>query len=86
VRADDVRACCVLSICLTGFVASRTHHVAALLVGIGLFATELNALGLPGIWFPYGVGVARGQYAYAAFIALLFALILMRWVGYARRR
>jgi hypothetical protein len=60
--------------------------LAALLVGIGLFATELNALGLPGIWFPYGVGVARGQYAYAAFIALLFALILMRWVGYARRR
>lgn len=59
---------------------------AALLVGIGLFATELNALGLPGIWFPYGVGVARGQYAYAAFVALLFALILMRWVGYARRR
>lgn len=60
--------------------------LTALLVGIGLFATELNALGLPGIWFPYGVGVARGQYAYAAFIALLFALILMRWVGYARKR
>ena len=59
---------------------------AALLVGIGLFATELNALGIPGIWFPYGVGVARGQYAYAAFIALLFALILTRWVGYARRK
>lgn len=60
--------------------------LAAILVGIGLFATELNALGIPGIWFPYGTGVARGQYAYAAFIALLFALILMRSTGYARTR
>lgn len=60
--------------------------LAAILVGIGLFATELNALGVPGIWFPYGTGVARGQYAYAAFIPLLFVLILMRLVGYARRK
>lgn len=60
--------------------------LAAILVGIGLFAAELNTLGTPGIWFPYGTGVARGQYAYAGFIALLFLLILMRSVGYARRR
>ena len=60
--------------------------IAAVLVGIGLFATELNAVGIPGIWFPYGVGVARGQYAYAAFIALLFPLVLMRSIGYARRK
>lgn len=60
--------------------------LAAVLVGIGLFATELSALGIPGIWFPYGVGVARGQYAYAAFIPLLFLLILQRFIGYARRR
>jgi len=53
--------------------------LAAILVGIGLFATELNALGIPGIWFPYGVGVARGQYAYAGFIAVLFLLILLRF-------
>jgi hypothetical protein len=60
--------------------------LAAILVGVGLFATELNAIGIPGIWFPYGTGVARGQYAYAIFIACLFALILMRSVGYARRK
>ena len=60
--------------------------LAAIFVGIGLFATELNALGIPGIWFPYGTGVARGQYAYAAFIVLFFLLVLMRLVGYARRR
>ncbi|WP_062537887.1 hypothetical protein [Mizugakiibacter sediminis] len=59
--------------------------LAAVLVGIGLFATEVSALGIPGIWFPYGVGVARGQYAYAAFIAVLFVLILQRSIGYARR-
>ena len=60
--------------------------LSAILVGIGLFAIELNALGIPGIWFPYGTGVARGQYAYALFIALLFLLISMRSVGYARRK
>ena len=58
--------------------------IAAILVGIGLFATELNTLVVPGIWFPYGTGVARGQYAYALFIVVLFALILMRSVEYAR--
>lgn len=60
--------------------------LAAILVGIGLFATELNALGIPGIWFPYGTGVARGQYAYAVFVMVLFVLILMRSARYARRR
>ena len=54
--------------------------------GIGVFATELNVLGVPGMWFPYGTGVARGQFAYAAFIPLLFVLILMRSAGYARGR
>jgi len=52
--------------------------LAALLVGIGIFASELNALGIPGIWFPFGTGVARGQFAYSGFIALLFGLILAR--------
>jgi hypothetical protein len=55
--------------------------LAAILVGIGLFATELNTLGIPGIWFPWGVGIARGQYAYAAFIPLLFGLILTRLIA-----
>ncbi len=67
--------------------ARPSSYMAALcatLVGIGLFATELNALGVPGIWFPYGTGVARGQYAYAAFIPLMFVLIVVRSVGYAR--
>jgi hypothetical protein len=60
--------------------------IAAVLVGIGLFASEISHIGMPGIWFPYGTGVSRTQYAYAAFIVLLFALILMRFVGYARAK
>jgi len=56
--------------------AGGVAALAALLVGVGLFAGEVSALGVPGIWFPYGVGVARGQYTYAAFVAVLFGLIL----------
>ncbi|AHX16155.1 hypothetical protein CH75_05745 [Dyella jiangningensis] len=49
------------------------------------FIRTLLFVGIPGIWFAYGKGVANGQYAYAAFILLLFLLILMRLVGHARR-
>jgi hypothetical protein len=59
---------------------------AAILIGMGLFASELSTIGIPGIWFPHGVGVSRTQYAYAVFITLLFALLLMRFVRYARSR
>jgi len=48
--------------------------VAAILVSIGLFAPELSSLHIPGIWFPFGVGVSRTQFAYAAFDLVLFAL------------
>ena len=40
--------------------------VSALLIGIGLFASELSALRVPGIWFPYRTGVSRTQFSYAA--------------------
>jgi hypothetical protein len=50
--------------------------VAAALVSIGLFAPELSALHIPGIWFPFGVGVSRTQYAYAAFDVAVFALFV----------
>jgi hypothetical protein len=66
--------------------AAYLAALCAILMGVGLFAAELSALGVPGIWFPYGTGVARGQYAYAIAIPLLFLLISMRSVGYARRK
>jgi hypothetical protein len=59
--------------------------LAAVLAGVGLFAAELSEIGVPGIWFPYGTGVSRTQYAYAALIVLLFVLLLMRFVRYAGR-
>jgi hypothetical protein len=49
---------------------------AVLLISTGLFAQELSELHIQGIWFPYGVGVSRTQYAYAAFSAVMFGLLI----------
>jgi hypothetical protein len=43
---------------------------------IAQFADELSAIGIPGIWFPLGIGVSRTQYAYAIAIPLLGFLIV----------
>jgi hypothetical protein len=51
---------------------------AMLLVSVGLFAQELSLIGIPGIWFPFGVGVSRTEYAYAIFDIALLALLLRR--------
>jgi hypothetical protein len=51
---------------------------AILLVSVGLFAQELSLIGIPGIWFPFGVGVSRTEYAYAIFDIALLALLLRR--------
>jgi len=40
------------------------------------FADELSAVHVPGIWFPFGIGVSRTQYAYALAIPLLAVLIV----------
>jgi predicted permease len=58
---------------------------AVVLVSVGLFAQELSALHIPGIWFPFGTGVSRTQFAYAAFFAALFALLLRRLLFFAQR-
>ena len=43
----------------------------------GLFGGELlDPLGVPGIWFPFGIGVSRTQYIYAIGIPLLAFLIV----------
>ena len=51
---------------------------AMLIVSVGLFASELSLIGIPGIWFPFGVGVSRTEYAYAIFDVILVALLLRR--------
>jgi hypothetical protein len=43
----------------------------------GLFGGELlDKIGVPGIWFPFGIGVSRTQYVYAIAIPLLAFLIV----------
>jgi hypothetical protein len=43
---------------------------------VGLFGGELlDPIGVPGIWFPFGIGVSRTQYIYAIAIPLLGVLI-----------
>lgn len=59
---------------------------AVLLISIGQFAQELSALGIRGIWFPYGTGVSRTQFAYAAFDVVLCGLLLRQFVLFAQAR
>ena len=42
-----------------------------------LFGAELlDPIGVPGIWFPFGIGVSRSQYVYAIAIPILAILIV----------
>ncbi|HXE66707.1 MAG TPA: hypothetical protein VN630_06675 [Rhodanobacteraceae bacterium] len=60
---------------------------AVLAIGVVLFASELSALHVPGIWFPFGVGVSLSEYASVVFDVLLFALFLHRlWSRAPRNR
>ena len=46
----------------------------------GLFGGELlDPLGVPGIWFPFGIGVSRTQYLYVLVIPLV-ALVIARTI------
>ncbi len=51
---------------------------ALLLVSVGLFTPELVKLHIPGIWFPFGVGVSLSEFAYAIFDVAMFLLLLHR--------
>jgi hypothetical protein len=43
----------------------------------GLFGGELlDTIGVPGIWFPFGIGVSRTQYVYAIAIPLTAVLLV----------
>lgn len=44
---------------------------AMVLILVGLFASDLSTLGVPGIWFPFDIGVSRSQYAYALALPFL---------------
>lgn len=80
--AEGARLLLAVTYVVTVWACARAPHrgrwlmvASAVLIGIGLFASELSALHLPGIWFPYGTGVSRTQFAYAGAdvtLALLF--------------
>jgi hypothetical protein len=50
----------------------------ALIVSAFFGAELLDPLGVPGIWFPFGIGVSRTQYLYAIAIPL-FAVLVAQW-------
>jgi hypothetical protein len=53
--------------------------VAALLILIALFPKEISDLHIiPGIWFPYGVGVSRGQFFYVAFVFVMYVILIQK--------
>jgi len=53
--------------------------LALLLLTIALFPKEVSDLHIiPGIWFPYGVGVSRGQFLYAAFVLVMYLILILK--------
>lgn len=51
--------------------------VAALLMLIALFPKEISDLHIiPGIWFPYGVGISRGQFFYVGFVVVMYGVLI----------
>lgn len=57
--------------------------LAVIIGSISVFSREVGQLGVPGIWFPYGVGVSRTEYANAAFAVALLVYLLQRLWRYA---
>lgn len=55
----------------------RTMALATMaLILVAQYPGELGSIGVPGIWFPFGIGVTLAQYAYAIAIPLLALLIV----------
>lgn len=55
--------------------------IALSLITVAFFGDELlDPIGVPGIWFPFGIGVSRTQYIYAILIPLL-AILVVRTMG-----
>jgi hypothetical protein len=53
--------------------------VALFLLTIALFPKEVSDLHIiPGIWFPYGVGVSRAQFIYPVFVILMYIILIQK--------
>lgn len=84
--ADDIRLVLLVLMLFITFLAVRKQgakdlliFAALLLLVIALFPGEISALHvIPGIWFPYGVGVSRGQFFYAAFVLVMYVVLIQK--------
>ena len=54
---------------------SGARHVS-LGYGRPIRRRAIDPIGVPGIWFPFGIGVSRAQYIYAIVIPLLAFFIV----------
>ena len=68
--------------------AMRIHAMITLaFITLTIFGDELlDPIGVPGIWFPFGIGVSRTQYIYALFIPVLAFCSSEPWVPLGRLR
>ena len=74
------------SIALLVVIAGRIMHggaarllavITLALLTVSFFGDELlDPIGIPGIWFPFGIGMSRTQYLYAIFIPLMAFLVV----------
>lgn len=75
----------LLFIIYTGIREFRRETLTALpaivLIGIGQFGPELARLGVPGIWFPFGMGVSLTNYAYLLSNVAIFGLLWRKAVA-----
>ena len=73
-----------------GLVQQRAGAILPVLtllaMGVAVFAQELQFVGVPGIWFPFGVGVSRTEYACAVFDVLLATHLTIELLKRAPRR
>jgi hypothetical protein len=56
---------------------------AVLAIGTVLFSSELAAAHVPGIWFPWGVGLSLSECASMVFVLLLFVLLVRQLWSHA---
>jgi hypothetical protein len=87
-RASRLGSIAVFAVIAARIVRSGPMRMLALVtlasIVAGLFGGELlDTIGVPGIWFPFGIGVSRTQYVYAIAIPLIALLIVrtlrVRW-------
>jgi len=91
VACGAMQAATITQICRLGFLAlfaliavrmvrSGPMRILALttmaLILAAQFSGEIRSIGIPDIWFPFGIGVTLAQYAYAIAIPLLAVLIV----------